>query len=1084
MVAPVPDRNLLYGAIARRLGVASDAALMDALCEWSEHPEKSLGLILLERRSLRPEDHARVEAELRRIAERSMGSGSDAVTLDFATADRHGSVEVRAGSTQQVADDGATTLADPGNEKAPDASTLATTVEDPLLRGAEARPRSRVVPEGSRFRVVAFHAQGGLGKVSRAWDEQLGREVALKEMLPGRSHNEERRARFILEAEVNGKLEHPGIVPVYALGEFPDGRPYYAMRFVEGQTLKEAVERFHRESGGLPASGWNSGLRRLLAHFLDVCDAIAYAHSRGVLHRDIKPSNVLLGGFGQTHIIDWGVAKPVGHVEPGADGKAGDVNAPLQTTIGGTTETLAGCVLGSPSYMSPEQASGRLDDLDFTSDVYGLGATLYTILTGREPVKGASTRATLELVRQGAIEPPRSVNPRVPPPLDSVCRKAMRLVPADRYPSAHALADDVRRWMADEPVSVHPESFSTRALRWARNHRPLVSASAALFLTAFVTLAIATVVVRQQRNETAAALVETQKARELAEYHALNGVKLINELVTLGDRQFISTNVSPERRRQLLQSALHFIRATQEGQPDDPSIQVESALVARRLAHLYGLGGDYERAEPLFAESVRAFEQIVARHFPNPYYHDLLVEVLIDQAECRKNCGPVPEARAPINRAVELARENLARAPERPDARRVLARSLYRSSEILRKLGEFPAPDPSIEAVQLLRPLADSRRDDGPDEVQRGRIHALTDQLEYVAAVVFVAESRLARGESGEAQLREAVDRMDGLASRFQGYRAPDIDYFRAWTGWSLARTLIDDPASREEARRRLDDAIRRLTDLTADNQEFLHYQVTLAEALASRAQLALVENRSEEARADAEDARKRLKALIAAHPQVADLRNQLGAVEGVLGELRSPAPRTDPGGTSFEDSGRATRDDERDANRPAPGNAASLAPEEKGGEARRMAGGRGASQRARHVTRVNRGRLHDRAAADGGQYQPGLQSGRAQLRDELMGNPPPTAGRGALSAVLSQDGPRLHDRVVKHRNLRIGSVRPDLSVFGAGFRSSVEFWRVSCCRRSTIPVLYPVNRTSPPIVSYFFWVFSDAVRRAVAVRP
>ena len=176
---------------------------------------------------------------------------------------------------------------------------------------------------GTRFHILRPHAEGGLGKVSVARDEELGREVALKEIKAAHAHHQDSRARFLLEAEITGGLEHPGIVPVYGLGKYDDGRPFYAMRFIRGDSLKEAVDRYHNVSGTLRAPA-KSGtrnvpdtieLRKLLGRFLDVCNAIAYAHSRGVLHRDLKPGNIMLGKFGETLVVDWGLAKPLNHPE-------------------------------------------------------------------------------------------------------------------------------------------------------------------------------------------------------------------------------------------------------------------------------------------------------------------------------------------------------------------------------------------------------------------------------------------------------------------------------------------------------------------------------------------------------------------------------------------------------------------------------------------------------------------------------------------------------------------------------------------------------------------------------------------------
>src|SRR5262249_16363013 len=164
-------------------------------------------------------------------------------------------------------------------------------------------------PAGRRYRILRPHARGGLGQVSVAYDAELDREVALKEIQQPSAHHPSHRSRFLLQAKVTGGLEPPGIVPVYGLGHYPDGRPYYAMRFVKGDNLKDAIARFHQEKGGLPPGERTLRLRQLLGRFLDVCHAIEYAHSRGVLHRDLKPGNILVGKYGETLVVDWGLAK-------------------------------------------------------------------------------------------------------------------------------------------------------------------------------------------------------------------------------------------------------------------------------------------------------------------------------------------------------------------------------------------------------------------------------------------------------------------------------------------------------------------------------------------------------------------------------------------------------------------------------------------------------------------------------------------------------------------------------------------------------------------------------------------------------
>jgi WD40 repeat protein/tRNA A-37 threonylcarbamoyl transferase component Bud32 len=357
----------------------------------------------------------------------------------------------------------------------------------------------------TRFAILRPHAKGGLGQVSVALDAELNREVALKELRPERAEDPASRARFLLEAEITGRLEHPGVVPVYGLGYDAQGRPFYAMRFVRGEDLKEAIERFHA-AGSDPASHQdphrgNLELRQLLNRFVAVCNVMAYAHSRGVIHRDLKPANILLGPYGETLVVDWGLAKIVGRGEAAAG--AGGVEATLQPASGsGSGETMPGTALGTPAYMSPEQAQGRLERVGPLSDVYSLGATLYCLLTGKPPIDQTDVAAALGRVERGDFSPPRAVLPGVPRGLEAICLKAMALQPQDRYGSARALAEDLEHWMADEPIAAAPDPVLTRLARWGRRHKTLAAGIGALLLTAVAALAIGIVLIGFEQART------------------------------------------------------------------------------------------------------------------------------------------------------------------------------------------------------------------------------------------------------------------------------------------------------------------------------------------------------------------------------------------------------------------------------------------------------------------------------------------------------------------------------------------------------------------------------------------------------
>ena len=223
---------------------------------------------------------------------------------------------------------------------------------------------------GVRFRVLRPHARGGLGEVLVAEDSEFGREVALKQIQSRLADDPDSRGRFLLEAEITGGLEHPGIVPVYGLGSYANGRPFYAMRFIRGDSLKDAIESFHANSAKLSPGRRALQLRKLLGRFVDVCNAIEYAHSRGVLHRDLKPGNIMLGKYGETLVVDWGLAKPMGEViSRQVDPTERALNP---SSASGTTPERMGAAIGTPQYMSPEQAAGQLDQLGPASDVYSL----------------------------------------------------------------------------------------------------------------------------------------------------------------------------------------------------------------------------------------------------------------------------------------------------------------------------------------------------------------------------------------------------------------------------------------------------------------------------------------------------------------------------------------------------------------------------------------------------------------------------------------------------------------------------------------------------------------------------------------
>jgi WD40 repeat protein/tRNA A-37 threonylcarbamoyl transferase component Bud32 len=366
-----------------------------------------------------------------------------------------------------------------------------------LLQSAEKPAQAGRTPKlpvaGERYTLLGEHARGGQARVMLAFDENVGRTVALKELLPKALGNamdpaswRDATERFLREAELTGQLAHPGVVPVFEIGCRPDGAFFYTMQWVRGRTLSEVLT----ERRDLP------GRLALLNHFLSVCQVVAYAHSRGILHRDIKPQNIMVGDFGETVLLDWGLAKQKGTSDA----------APLLLTPEEAqppeTATRQGTVVGTPGYMSPEQARGDLAEIDERSDIYGLGAVLFEILTERlppAPGRGGAARV-------------RELCPQAPPELAMIAEKALALEKRDRYPQAAELAQDITAFMTGGRVAAYAYTPRDLVRRFAARHRWILAGMAIAAAAVLVALGLTSVAWRSELASRRAATASERAA--------------------------------------------------------------------------------------------------------------------------------------------------------------------------------------------------------------------------------------------------------------------------------------------------------------------------------------------------------------------------------------------------------------------------------------------------------------------------------------------------------------------------------------------------------------------------------------------
>ncbi|MBI4612590.1 MAG: tetratricopeptide repeat protein [Planctomycetes bacterium] len=471
--------------------------------------------------------------------------------------------------------------------------------------------------QGPKYKPRERLGRGGMGEVWLATDRDLRRDVAVKTLLDSKNPGQVRR--FLLEAQITGQLEHPNIVPVHDLGvDVSSRRPYLVMKRVKGKSLREVLEKIRQDpergdGSGPDAQDPGKTLARLLHVFLKVCDAVAYAHSRGVVHRDLKPDNVMTGEFGEVLVMDWGLARVQGD-SVAVDGH-GHGHGPRSRSTGTEAElTQPGTVMGTPAYMSPEQARGEIETLDQRSDVYSLGAILYEILSLERPIEANTVGIAIERAARGEYRPPsaRGVAPwPVPRELEAVVLKAMARRPRDRYPSALALSAEIEAFLAGRPLAAARYSPWEVLVKWARRNRIAVAGAAATLVALAAGLVGIVVVWARAESEK---LRETERARvdrerEIAAERSLAAAELYRAgALEWGAAETLPFNpASPQEHIRPHAAALMKMGQALALHPEPPADWAASvAAWSRTLQDRAEDVGDWALAQVL-AESARAW---------------------------------------------------------------------------------------------------------------------------------------------------------------------------------------------------------------------------------------------------------------------------------------------------------------------------------------------------------------------------------------------------------------------------------------------------------------------------------------------
>ena len=724
MNAALKDEQLLFGVFCVHFGYVTAEELMKAGWEWAGDSAVSLADRLVQSGALSGEECRLLEQLVERAVSKHGGNAAASLASFGGDGLVHetfsGKVAVSAaGEGWELSAIGARTgrpVPIAGNGlHAPDAEECIT-VEHPgrydlLDKDKPYREEQRL---HTKDPAAAELGEGGMGRVLVAFDHHLGRDIALKELLPDKAKGGTPKAtppgspmaksgrlvaRFLREARVTGQLEHPSIVPVYELGKRSDDTLYYGMKLVRGRTLKKAIHECASLSDRL----------MLLSHVADLCHAVAYAHSRGVINRDIKPENIMVGEFGETVVLDWGLAKVMGQ----EDLRGTDIVRDIQLVDAATQGKTVAEFLGTPNYMPPEQAWGSLDEVDERSDIWSIGAVLYEILTGHPPFEGVNALEVVGKVRSEEVTPVLDVEPAAPSELASVAMRCLHRDKDDRYQNAGEVAEEIERFQSGARVSAYEYSSLELLKRFVQRNRALSATAVAAVLV----LVASMLFVWQAYSEKTEAQVETLAALQDAERSAVLAGRARDEAIVQRDHAksfaaFLMNDLARDIRplsgstpalHKMVRTALDYYKKHVDPLAGNDDERRDLAMAYLKLGDVAAQVGDTTRAEDVH-QRARTILATLAKGDPDSH------QKLRDLSYCYYRLGNAAMARGRTGEAREYFQDGLdirkqfaSGDPDNPKNLRDLSFSYYKLGSLAMAGGKTDTARRYLEAGLAIR---------------------------------------------------------------------------------------------------------------------------------------------------------------------------------------------------------------------------------------------------------------------------------------------------------------------------------------------------------------------------------------------